>query len=86
MGAETVSTAVITVVACFKGSQGQATKDADGITGLDVKRIINELIAASLACSMDKAQDDHTVPWDKSTRGNNSLVDVAQKSAMVASD
>lgn len=86
MGAETVSTAVITVVACFKDSRCQATKDADGITGLDVKRIINELIAASLACSMDKAQDDPTVPWDKSTGGDNSLVDVDQKSAMVASD
>ena len=62
MGAETLSTVVITVVACFKGSQGQATKDADGIKGLDVKHIINELIAASLACSMDKAQGDLAVP------------------------
>ena len=86
MGAETVSTAVITVVACFNDSQGQATKDADGITSLDVKRIINELIAASLACDMDKAQDDRTVPRDISTRGKNCPVDVAQKSAMVASD
>lgn len=46
---ETVSEAVITVPAYFNDAQRQATKDAGKIAGLDVKRIINEPTAASLA-------------------------------------
>ena len=46
---ETVTEAVITVPAYFNDSQRQATKDAGRIAGLDVKRIINEPTAASLA-------------------------------------
>ena len=46
---ETVTDAVITVPAYFNDAQRQATKDAGQIAGLDVKRIINEPTAASLA-------------------------------------
>ncbi len=46
---EEVSEAVITVPAYFNDAQRQATKDAGRIAGLDVKRIVNEPTAASLA-------------------------------------
>ena len=52
---EKVSEAVITVPAYFSDAQKQATKDAGKIAGLDVKRIINEPTAASLAYGLDKA-------------------------------
>ena len=51
-----VTEAVITVPAYFNDSQRQATKDAGKIAGLDVKRIINEPTAASLAFGFDKDQ------------------------------
>jgi len=53
-----VKEAVITVPAYFNDSQRQATKDAGRIAGLDVKRIINEPTAASLAYGMDKQRGD----------------------------
>ncbi len=53
---EAVTEAVITVPAYFTDSQKQATKDAGKIAGLDVKRIINEPTAASLAYGIDKAE------------------------------
>jgi len=53
---ETVTEAVITVPAYFNDSQRQATKDAGKIAGLDVKRIINEPTAASLAFGFNKDQ------------------------------
>ena len=55
---EEVKEAVITVPAYFNDSQRQATKDAGRIAGLDVKRIINEPTAASLAYGMDKKRGD----------------------------
>ena len=51
---EPVTEAVITVPAYFNDSQRQATKDAGTIAGLNVKRIINEPTAASLAYGIDK--------------------------------
>ena len=51
---EKVTEAVITVPAYFTDSQRQATKDAGKISGLEVKRIINEPTAASLAYGIDK--------------------------------
>ena len=51
---ETVSDAVITVPAYFDDNQMQATKDAGTIAGLNVRRIINEPTAASLAYGIDK--------------------------------
>jgi molecular chaperone DnaK len=51
---EPVTDAVITVPAYFDDNQRQATKDAGTIAGLNVKRIINEPTAASLAYGIDK--------------------------------
>ena len=53
-----VSEAVITVPAYFSDSQRQATKEAGEIAGLQVKRIINEPTAASLAYGLDKKSSD----------------------------
>ena len=59
---EKVTEAVITVPAYFTDSQKQATKDAGKIAGLDVKRIINEPTAASLAYGLDKdEQANHKI-------------------------
>jgi molecular chaperone DnaK len=58
---ETVDSAVITVPAYFNDDQRQATKDAGRIAGLDVKRIINEPTAASLAYGLDKEDTDQTI-------------------------
>lgn len=58
---EKVSEAVITVPAYFTDSQKQATKDAGKIAGLDVKRIINEPTAASLAYGLDKDEAQHKI-------------------------
>jgi molecular chaperone DnaK len=57
MGQE-VTDAVITVPAYFSDSQRQATKEAGEIAGLNVKRIINEPTAASLAYGLDKKSQD----------------------------
>ncbi|HEY6549738.1 MAG TPA: molecular chaperone DnaK [Solirubrobacterales bacterium] len=58
---EPVDSAVITVPAYFNDDQRQATTDAGKIAGLDVKRIINEPTAASLAYGLDKETADHTI-------------------------
>ena len=59
---ETVTEAVITVPAYFNDAQRQATKDAGKIAGLDVKRIINEPTAASLAFGFGKdSKKDRTI-------------------------
>src|SRR3954453_19408362 len=61
---ETVDSAVITVPAYFNDDQRQATKDAGQIAGLDVKRIINEPTAASLAYGLDKESDQTILVFD----------------------
>ncbi len=53
-----VTEAVITVPAYFSDSQRQATKEAGEIAGLNVRRIINEPTAASLAYGLDKKNKD----------------------------
>ena len=58
---EKVNEAVITVPAYFSDAQKQATKDAGKIAGLEVKRIINEPTAASLAYGLDKDTGSHKV-------------------------
>ena len=58
---EKVTEAVITVPAYFSDAQKQATKDAGKIAGLDVKRIINEPTAASLAYGLDKDEASHKI-------------------------
>src|SRR3984893_5022846 len=61
---ERVDSAVITVPAYFNDDQRQATKDAGKIAGLDVKRIINEPTAASLAYGLDKESDQTILVFD----------------------
>ncbi len=61
---ETVDAAVITVPAYFNDDQRQATKDAGKVAGLDVKRIINEPTAASLAYGLDKENDQTILVFD----------------------
>lgn len=58
---ETVTEAVITVPAYFTDAQRQATKDAGRIAGLEVKRIVNEPTAASLAYGMDKTEEQQKI-------------------------
>ena len=58
---EKVTEAVITVPAYFTDAQRQATKDAGKIAGLEVKRIINEPTAASLAYGMDKLEQEKKI-------------------------
>ncbi len=61
---EAVTDAVITVPAYFNDAQRQATKDAGGIAGLNVLRIINEPTAASLAYGLDKKKDETIAVYD----------------------
>jgi molecular chaperone DnaK len=61
---ETVDSAVITVPAYFNDDQRQATKDAGKIANLEVKRIINEPTAASLAYGLDKESDQTILVFD----------------------
>ena len=61
---EKVTEAVITVPAYFDDTQRQATKDAGRIAGLDVKRIINEPTASSLAYGLDKKKDEQIAVYD----------------------
>ncbi len=60
----TVTDAVITVPAYFNDSQRQATKDAGKIAGLNVRRIINEPTAASLAYGLDRKKDEKIAVFD----------------------
>ena len=59
-----ITDAVITVPAYFDDAQRQATKDAGTIAGLNVRRIINEPTAASLAYGMDKEHDQTILVFD----------------------
>jgi molecular chaperone DnaK len=61
---EEVTDAVITVPAYFEDAQRQATKDAGRIAGLNVKRIINEPTAASLAYGLDKEHEQTILIFD----------------------
>ena len=53
-----VTEAVITVPAYFSDAQRQATKEAGEIAGLNVRRIVNEPTAASLAYGLDKTNKE----------------------------
>ena len=59
-----VDGAIITVPAYFDDSQRQATRDAGRIAGLDIKRIINEPTAASLAFSLELGHRRNVVVYD----------------------
>ncbi|MCF6334365.1 MAG: molecular chaperone DnaK [Spirochaetales bacterium] len=58
---ESVTEAVITVPAYFNDAQRQATKDAGRIAGLEVKRIVNEPTAASLAYGFNKDKKEEKI-------------------------
>jgi molecular chaperone DnaK len=58
---ESVTEAVITVPAYFNDAQRQATKDAGKIAGLEVKRIVNEPTAASLAYGFGKEKKEEKI-------------------------
>ena len=60
----TITDAVVTVPAYFNDSQRQATKDAGKIAGLNVRRIINEPTAASLAYGLDKKKEETIAVFD----------------------
>jgi len=59
-----VTDAVITVPAYFNDSQRQATKEAGEIAGINVRRIINEPTAASLAYGLEKKKDEKIAVFD----------------------
>jgi len=61
---EKITEAVITVPAYFNDTQRQATKDAGRIAGLEVKRIVNEPTAASLAYGLDKKKEETIAVYD----------------------
>ncbi|MBT4292212.1 molecular chaperone DnaK [bacterium] len=61
---EKVTEAVITVPAYYNDSQRQATKDAGKISGLEVKRIINEPTAAALAYGLENKKDATIAVFD----------------------
>jgi len=56
-----VKAAVITVPAYFNDAQRQATKDAGTISGMAVKRIINEPTAAAIAYGLDKKGGEQNI-------------------------
>ena len=58
---EEVKSAVITVPAYFNDAQRQATKDAGVISGMNVKRIINEPTAAAIAYGLDKKGGEQNI-------------------------
>src|ERR1700693_1719433 len=55
---------VITVAADLNDAQGQATKEAGTIAGLEVMRIVNEPTAAALAYGLDKKKDETIAVYD----------------------
>lgn len=61
---EKVKEAVVTVPAYFDDAQRQATKQAGKIAGLEVKRIVNEPTAASLAYGLDKKKNEKIAVYD----------------------
>jgi len=58
---EEVKNAVVTVPAYFNDAQRQATKDAGTISGMNVKRIINEPTAAAIAYGLDKKSGEKNI-------------------------
>ncbi len=59
-----ITDAVITVPAYFDDAQRQATKDAGQIAGLNVRRIVNEPTAASLAYGLEKEHEQTILVFD----------------------
>jgi molecular chaperone DnaK len=55
---EAVEKAVVTVPAYFDDNQRSATKDAGGIAGIEVARLVNEPTAAALAYGLDRLGEE----------------------------
>merc|ERR1712023_266835 len=56
-----IKNAVVTVPAYFNDAQRQATKDAGTISGMTVRRIINEPTAAAIAYGLDKKDGEKNI-------------------------
>ena len=61
---EEITQAVVTVPAYFTEQQRAATKDAGEISGLNVRRVIDEPTAAALAYGFDKEEDQILMVFD----------------------
>jgi molecular chaperone DnaK (HSP70) len=61
---EKVSRAVVTVPAYFDDAQRQATRDAAGLAGLEIVRMVNEPTAAALAYGLDKKGAEYVAVYD----------------------
>jgi len=61
---EKITEAVITVPAYFDDSQRNATKEAGKIAGFEVKRIVNEPTASSLAYGLEKKKSEQIAVYD----------------------
>ena len=61
---ETISKALVTVIAYFNDAQRQATKDAGRIAGLEILRLVNEPTAAALAYGLDKRNEGTIAVYD----------------------
>ena len=59
-----VSNAVVTCPAYFNDQQRKSTRDAGVISGLQVRRVINEPTAAALAYGLDKKNEQNIVVFD----------------------
>lgn len=59
-----ITEVIITVPAYFNDSQRTATQEAGKIAGFEVKRIINEPTASSLAYGLDKKKNEKIVLYD----------------------
>ncbi|MFH1899605.1 MAG: molecular chaperone DnaK [Patescibacteria group bacterium] len=59
-----ITDAIITVPAYFNDSQRTATQEAGKIAGFEVKRIINEPTASSLAYGLDKKKNEKIIIYD----------------------
>lgn len=59
-----ITEAIITVPAYFNDSQRTATQEAGKIAGFEVKRIINEPTASSLAYGLDKRKNEKIIIYD----------------------
>ncbi|CAM9482645.1 unnamed protein product [Discosporangium mesarthrocarpum] len=59
-----INHAVVTVPAYFNDAQRQATKDAGTISGMTVRRIINEPTAAAIAYGLDKKGEQNVLVFD----------------------
>ena len=61
---EKVTETVVSVPAYFSAAQRQAVKDAGKIAGLEVRRIMHDATAASLAYGLDRKTDEKIAVYD----------------------